>query len=481
MQSIEQLNYISTYYELGRAFGSQVNPTPLQSPYLIHANHGLAKRLGISLDNPQPLIELFSGQQQLPKWHPLAMKYTGHQFGHYNPDLGDGRGLLLSEFIDRNNNKWDMHLKGSGKTPYSRSGDGRAVIRSSVREYLVSAAMQGLGIETTQALALIGSKTEVEREDIEYAATLLRIAPTHIRFGHFEYLFYSGQSHLISGLVEHLLRWHLPHLSERQNKYELFYKAVISNTATMLAKWQAYGFYHGVMNTDNMSILGQTLDYGPFAFMETYDPGFSANHSDYEGRYVFHRQPAVAHWNLSALGYALSSLIDKEIIESALQDYPQQLQLHYTQLMCQRFGLTTTQTSDSDMLNRCLTLMQSHKLDYHYTLRRLSELDYAQWYAQSDWQHPNWITWLKQYQHRLEQDHLSDSERQQTMCAVNPRYLLRTHLAQQAIDEVEAGNFGIIEQWLQVLSDPFVEHPCHSDWALPNHNNNQGIILSCSS
>lgn len=481
MKPLDQLTYCFSYAELGPAFSTKVEPIPLSSPYLIHSNLPLAQTLGIDLGEPDVLAKLLSGNTLLAQWRPIAMKYTGHQFGQYNPDLGDGRGLLLAEFVDPWGQKWDLHLKGSGQTPFSRMGDGRAVIRSSVREYLVSAAMQGLGIETTQALALIGSNTRVEREETERAASLLRVAPTHIRFGHFEYLFYSGQQQLIQPLLEHLIKWHFPGLEKSQDKYGDFLKEVVNRTATMIAHWQAYGFYHGVMNTDNMSILGQTFDYGPFAFMEAYQPSLVANHTDYEGRYAFERQPGVGHWNLSALGYALSSVIKRDDIETILASYVQKIQNAYTSLMRERTGLISHVNKDSELVNRMLVLMEKLKLDYHYSLRRLSELSYRDWYQEPIFQDPEWQQWMRSYQNRLELDYHNEPLRIQAMCKVNPKYILRTHLAQAVIEQVELGNFDTLNLWMKVLANPFIEHPVPSHWTRPSSEGDANPCLSCSS
>ncbi|OBT09370.1 hypothetical protein A9264_08845 [Vibrio sp. UCD-FRSSP16_10] len=485
MKALDQLNYCHTYADLGSTFGTTLYPSALQFPYLIHVNHSLASQLGIDMasSNNDDLTALLSGQSILEQWQPTAMKYTGHQFGQYNPDLGDGRGLLLTEIIDSNNQKWDFHLKGSGLTPYSRQGDGRAVIRSSVREYLISAAMQGLGIATTQALAILGSGTKVQREQVEFAATLLRVAPSHIRFGHFEYLFYSGQHQQLKELADYVIQWHMPSIEDTQDKYPQFFQQVVSLTATMIAKWHAYGFCHGVMNTDNMSILGLTFDYGPFAFLDSYNPKYICNHSDYSGRYAFDKQPGIAQWNLSALGYALSNLIDKDQLEQSLADYPTLLQSEYRQLMKARFGLQSDQPGDPELISEALSLMEKLELDFHHTLRLLSETECTLWSAPltNQLDKPTFKHWLLRYKTRLEMDYNDDQLRQKAMQSVNPKYILRTHLAQEAIELVEKGDFAVIEKWMEVLANPFITHHCDEHWSLPPSNDQKGLCLSCSS
>ncbi|NVP03424.1 YdiU family protein, partial [Photobacterium damselae subsp. damselae] len=283
MKRLDQLVFNNTFRQLPDVFGQAVTPIGLDNAFLVSANPEVAALLDL---NPEELytpsfVRIFSGNQQLAQFNPIAMKYTGHQFGQYNPDLGDGRGLLLGEVVTDRGQKWDLHLKGSGKTPYSRMGDGRAVLRSSIREYLASAAMSGLGIPTTHALAIIGSETPVYREQQEYGATLVRVAESHIRFGHFEYLFFTRQYPALKRLMDYVIDHHYLDLKQQGNPYQALFYRICETTAEMIAAWQAVGFAHGVMNTDNMSILGLTFDYGPYAFLDDYIPNFICNHSDY--------------------------------------------------------------------------------------------------------------------------------------------------------------------------------------------------------
>jgi uncharacterized protein YdiU (UPF0061 family) len=260
------------------------------------------------------------------------MTYSGHQFGQYNPQLGDGRGLLLGEVINRKGERWDVHLKGAGRTPYSRFGDGRAVLRSSIREYLCSEAIHALGIPTTRALCIIGSKEPVQRETRETAATLVRIADSHIRFGHFEWIFHNKPTHL-KDFADYVINRHYPDCATADKPYAALLNAIVNRTATLMAQWQLVGFAHGVMNTDNFSITGCTFDYGPYGFLDVYKPSFVCNHSDNTGRYAWNQQPSIGLWNLNALAYALSPLIDKEDIMSALQRYEGILVDYYYQGM----------------------------------------------------------------------------------------------------------------------------------------------------
>ncbi|MBP6384121.1 MAG: YdiU family protein, partial [Aeromonas sp.] len=279
-----------------------VAPQPLREPRLLHLNQGLLRELGLDGIGEADWLACCGLGQPLPGMQPVAQVYAGHQFGGYSPRLGDGRALLLGEQLAPDGQRWDLHLKGAGKTPFSRFGDGRAVLRSSIREYLASEALHALGIPTTRALVLVGSDEPVYREQVESGATVLRTAPSHLRFGHFEYFAWSGQGEKIPALINYLLRHHFPEL---ESGAELFAE-VVRRTARLIAKWQAAGFCHGVMNTDNMSLLGLTLDYGPYGFIDAYVPDFVCNHSDPGGRYALDQQPAVGYWNLQKLAQALA-------------------------------------------------------------------------------------------------------------------------------------------------------------------------------
>jgi uncharacterized protein YdiU (UPF0061 family) len=276
MSPLHQLRFDNTYARLPDAFHSRLAPTPLARPYMVSFNRDAAALLDLdpAPEHHQVIAETLSGLHKLPGSDPLAMRYSGHQFGHYNPELGDGRAILLGEALGRDGGRWDLHLKGAGQTPYSRAGDGRAVLRSSVREYLCGEAMHHLGIPSSRALCLIGSDEEVYRERIETGAMLVRMAPSHVRFGSFEIFFYNGKFDELKQLADYVIEHHYPELLDQPKPYLGLLQAVIARTAKMIAQWRLVGFAHGVMNTDNMSILGLTLDYGPFGFLDGYDPGY---------------------------------------------------------------------------------------------------------------------------------------------------------------------------------------------------------------
>lgn len=488
MKTLSTLMFANSYSELATSLGMSVIPQPLDQPYLVHFNPLVAEKLeldpAVVLDTR--FIEIFSGNKILANMSPLAMKYSGHQFGQYNPDLGDGRGLLLGEVITSTGKKWDLHLKGSGKTPYSRMGDGRAVLRSSIREYLASAAMAGLSIPTTHALAIIGSQTSVIRENVETAATLVRVAESHLRFGHFEYLFYTGQHQELQQLADYVIEHHFPELASAPSPYASLFKQICQRTAAMIAAWQAVGFAHGVMNTDNMSILGLTFDYGPFGFIDDYEPSYICNHSDYSGRYAFDQQPAIGLWNLSALGYALTPLLNKTEIDDGLEHYQHQLQQQYSHNMRQKLGLTIADESDTRLFSELLQLLKQYQVDYTLFFRTLSqvsidELPHSEHHFNALFQCTLALkTWLAFYQQRLQLEP-DTCQRLTTMRQHNPKYILRNYLAQQAIEEAEQGNYQLIEQLMTVLAHPFDEHEDVEKLAqLPPHWGKH-LEISCSS
>lgn len=458
------------FASLGGEFFSAINTQPLANPYLIHKNQALIDKLGLDLDE-QALLKVASGEQFLQNTQPIASIYAGHQFGHFVPQLGDGRCCLIGQA-----NGYELSLKGAGKTPFSRGADGRAVLRSSIREYLCSIAMQGLGIPTTQALALVGSDTEVYREHIETGAIITRVAKSHIRFGHFELFAARGQTKQVQLLADFVIEHYYPNC-QGKNRYVDCFQAVVERTATMIAHWQAQGFTHGVMNTDNMSILGLTIDYGPFGFLETYNPAFICNHSDFEGRYAFTQQPSVALWNLARLADALSSLIDAKQAKSALATYQNHLVKAYSQLMRQKFGLMEKDDEDNLLIHQFFELLLQHKKDYTNSLRQLSSPKQLEGHA-------DFANWLKRYEKRINQEaRLPDSNtRISLMNSVNPKFILRNYLAEVAILQAqEQKNYEEITTVFNLLKNPFDEHPDFESYTQPAPAWAQHLEISCSS
>lgn len=458
-----------------------VVPQPLQQPRLLHLNRTLLDELGLGGVSEADWIACCGEGKVLPGMQPVAQVYAGHQFGGYSPRLGDGRALLLGEQQAPDGQRWDLHLKGAGKTPFSRFGDGRAVLRSSIREYLASEALHALGIPTTRALVLVGSQEPVYREQVETGATVLRTAPSHLRFGHIEYFAWSGQGEKIPPLIDYLLRHHFPEL---ENGAELFAE-VVRRTARLIAKWQAAGFCHGVMNTDNMSLLGLTLDYGPYGFIDAYVPDSVCNHSDPAGRYALDQQPAVGYWNLQKLAQALAGHVNGDALAAALAQYEQQLMLHYSELMRAKLGLAVWEEDDPALFRELFRLLAANKVDYHLFLRRLGEVTQeGAWPASLLALLPEpvgWQAWLERYRARLMREGSEDAVRKAQMDAINPKYVLRNALAQQVIDAADAGDMQPFERLFAALQRPYDEQPEYEDLATPTPAWYCGGELSCSS
>jgi uncharacterized protein YdiU (UPF0061 family) len=434
-------------------------------------------------------VNVFSGNHVPPRSTPLAAVYSGHQFGHWAGQLGDGRAILLGD-LATGSGAVELQLKGAGKTPYSRMGDGRAVLRSSIREFLCSEAMAALGIPTTRALIVTGSPQRVARETLETAAVVTRMAPTFVRFGSFEHWYYRGQEHELRQLADYVIDGFYPELRDAANPYLALLTEVTRRTGRLIAQWQAVGFMHGVMNTDNMSILGVTLDYGPFGFMEAFDVDHICNHTDQGGRYSYANQVPVGHWNCYALANALLPLIgDKEAAQAALDVYIDAFEDEYDRLMHAKLGLATIQDGDRALFDAMFQVMQDSHVDFTLFFRRLAGL-------QRDAEHPAaadaplrdlfidraaFDAWARTYRTRLKSENSSDATRQAAMRAVNPKYVLRNYLAQVAIDKAQAGDYGEVRQLLDVLARPYDEQPGHEAYAALPPDWAAHLEVSCSS
>jgi len=399
--------------------------------------------------------------------------------------LGDGRGLLLGEVYNDAGEHWDLHLKGAGMTPYSRMGDGRAVLRSSIREFLASEALHALGIPSSRALCVIGSDTPVWRETQARAARGLRLAPSHVRFGHFEYFYYTKRPEQQKQLGEHVLAMHFAECLEQPEPYLAMFREIVERNAELIAKWQAYGFCHGVMNTDNMSILGITFDFGPFAFLDDFDANFICNHSDHEGRYSFSNQVPIGQWNLSALAQALTPFISVEALRETLGLFLPLYQAHYTDLMRRRLGLTTGEDADQQLIETLLQKMQGSSIDYTLFFRRLGDLPAEQAVAQLRDEFVDlkgFDEWAAQYVARIAREGVSDeSARRERMHAVNPLYILRNYLAQKAIDAAQAGDYSEVQRLHKVLTQPFTEQAGMESYAERPPEWGKHLEISCSS
>lgn len=489
MRKLEELTFDNTYARLPAAFYSKVSPTKFPDPYLVSFNPAAAELIELDpreAGRPE-FVEYFSGGRALPGASPLAMLYAGHQFGSYVPQLGDGRAILLGEVRNARGAKWDLHLKGAGQTPYSRGFDGRAVLRSTVREYLCGEAMHALGIPTSRALCIVGSDEPVRRETIETAAMLVRMSESHVRFGTFEVFYYRQQHERVRELADYCIANHFPELAGAEHRYRQFLLEVGRRTARLIARWQAVGFAHGVMNTDNMSVLALTLDYGPFGFMDDYHAAFVCNHSDYSGRYAFDRQPAVGFWNLSCLAQALSPLITRDDALAALDTYQPAFAAHYGELMRAKLGFDTEADSDAELLLSLLGLLEANAIDYTNFFRRLGNFKTAD-DARNDELRDMFIepaafdAWAARYHARLLSEVSEDAARKNRMDGVNPKYVLRNYLAQQAITAAtERRDYTEIERLLEVLRAPFTEQPARERYAAPPPDWGKRLAVSCSS
>jgi uncharacterized protein YdiU (UPF0061 family) len=486
--SLEALRFDNSYGRLPQSFYTRLSPTPLPEPYLVAFNPAAAGLIGLDPQEAgrEAFADIFCGNRLLPGFDPLAAVYAGHQFGVFVPQLGDGRAILLGEAAGAQG-RWDLQLKGAGQTPYSRMGDGRAVLRSSIREYLCSEAMHALGIPTTRALAIVGSDQPVIRESVESAAVLTRMAPSHVRFGSFE-LFSSRRQHEhVRTLADYVIDRHYPHLREAPQPHLELLREVIRRTAQLIAQWQAVGFCHGVMNTDNMSILGLTIDYGPFGFIEGFDWGHVCNHSDDGGRYAYNMQPRIAHWNLYCLAQALLPLIEVEEAEAALGEYELQFDEQYLQRMRAKLGLAAEEAGDASLLQDLLQLLHDNRADYTAFFRRLGNFDCAPDAANAPLrdlfvERDAFSAWAGRYRVRLAMEAGADAGRKQRMDRVNPKYVLRNYLAETAIRKAaDARDYGEIERLMRVLSHPYDEQEPMQAYAEPSPEWAANLSVSCSS
>jgi uncharacterized protein YdiU (UPF0061 family) len=489
--------------QLDPRFFTRLQPSPVAAPRWAACNHALLK----SLDWPATLFDeaqlpAFAGNALLPGSDPLATVYSGHQFGQWAGQLGDGRAIWLGEAASRMGPQ-EIQLKGAGRTPYSRGGDGRAVLRSSIREYLCSEAMHGLGIPTTRALCLVASPEPVRREEIESAAVVTRVAPSFLRFGHFEHFSSSSHTDALRDLADHVIAHHLPECLERQNQwqgnvYAALLDVVQDRTAYLLAQWQAVGFCHGVMNTDNMSLLGLTIDYGPFQFLDGFNPAHICNHSDHQGRYAYGRQPNVAYWNLYCLAQALAPLIDDEAMTlQVLEGYKTLFPRYLGDAMRAKLGLTGALAPESEreadwkLVEDLLQLMAAEQVDFTLFWRQLSQAVVHQstlptptpegWHAVTDLllDRPRLLHWLQRYTARAGHKHFAEMGQQ--MLRTNPKFVLRNHLAETAIRKAKLGDFSEIETLHHLLQSPFDEHPGFEAYADVPPDWAAQLEISCSS
>lgn len=482
------LTFSNAFATLPPAFYTHLQPTPLPTPYLVAVSAPAAALIGLdSNDSSAALVDILSGNSIAAGSRPLAAVYSGHQFGVWAGQLGDGRAILLGDLPARDGGRMELQLKGAGQTPYSRMGDGRAVLRSSIREFLCSEAMAALGIPTTRALGLTGSDKLVMRETPESTAVVTRMAPSFIRFGSFEHWYYNQRHDELKLLADNVLANFYPQLLSTDNPYQALLTEVTRRTARLVAQWQAVGFMHGVLNTDNMSILGLTLDYGPFGFMEAFDAKHICNHTDQQGLYSYQMQPRIGQWNCFALGQAMLPLIGSvEATEAALAGYDAEYTLAYERLLHAKLGLQQTLPGDEALIDGLFAIMQSSHVDFTLLFRSLGNLQLAA--PEHDApvrdlfiERPAFDAWAVQYRARLQQENSVDATRKLAMDKVNPKYVLRNYLAQTAIEKAQNKDFSEIARLLQVLQRPFDEQPEHAHYAALPPDWASHLEVSCSS
>ncbi|MDF2543774.1 MAG: hypothetical protein K0S47_3492 [Herbinix sp.] len=463
-------NLDNSYTLLPKSLYSSLNPTPVRNPKLIILNHSLAKALGF---NPQTLqgdecVKVLAGNGIPVGASPIAQAYAGHQYGHFTM-LGDGRAILLGEQITPSGERYDIQLKGSGMTPYSRRGDGRAALGPMLREYIISEAMNALGIPTTRSLAVVKTGESVIRETILPGAVLTRIASSHIRVGTFQYVSNWCTIDDLHALADYTIQRHFPGIEQDKDRYLSMLKEVIKRQAELIAKWQLVGFVHGVMNTDNMTISGETIDYGPCAFMDSYDPATVFSSIDTYGRYAYGNQPGIAVWNLSRLAEALLPLLHEkkeqaiQLANDAISEFSVLFKEYWMNGMKSKLGMTWYDSEDEGLIMELLHVMEKHGTDYTNTFRALTrnkpedtglnhEKEFSQWY--------------ERWQRRLERQQGSVTEAYQLMKKSNPSIIPRNHRVEEALKAaVERADYNIMDNLLYILSDPYAYSPEQEEYA----------------
>ncbi len=473
-------------------------PTPISNPYWVAFSPSAAELVKIDIDSDglptnHDWLEVLAGNQlsvgKLEFSQPIATAYSGHQFGVWAGQLGDGRAILLGDM-----NELELQLKGAGKTHYSRMGDGRAVLRSSIREFLCSEAMHALGIPTSRALAVVGSEQAVLRETMETAAVCSRIAPSFIRIGHFEHFASLQSNERLKELADLMITNFYPTCSTNQDPYLSLFKAISARNAKLVARWQSVGFCHGVLNSDNISALGLTIDYGPFGFLDHFQIDHICNHSDQGGRYAYHRQPQVMHWNMACLASAMLPLLELEhsseesqtLLRAALEEFPLIYAKEWQHLFRSKLGLQLEQEEDIQLIERLLQAMHDSKIDYTNFFRNLGNLSknavLTEIQQRNDFiDRENIDQWFTDYINRLKSEALDDQARKEMMNRINPKYILRNHLAQAAIEKAQQGDFSEVATLLEIMTKPFDEQVSFESYSRPPPVDMEHIAVSCSS
>lgn len=478
MQHRVRFGFDNSYQRLPERFYARLDPVPVESPRLIALNRSLGDELGLGIASLEPeAAAIFSGNRLPADAQPIAQAYAGHQFGTFVPQLGDGRAILLGEVVDREGKRRDIQLKGSGQTPFSRRGDGRAALGPVLREYIISEAMHALGVPTTRALAAVTTGEPVYRERVLPGAVLTRVAASHVRIGTFEYFAARGDFEAVRQLADYVLARHYPEL-DGETRYLALLDAVADRQASLVARWMQVGFIHGVMNTDNMAISGETIDYGPCAFMDTYDPETVFSSIDHGGRYAFANQPKIAQWNLARLAETLLPLIAPEPQTSVARAtdvviaFSEKFEAFWLKGMRRKLGFATARPEDRSLIQQLLDAMHQGKADFTLTFRRLCEA--AEDIRANDGVRRLFLapglfdTWAERWRERLDREPQPPGERAAAMRAVNPAFIPRNHRVEEALGAaVERGDFEPFEVLRAVLGHPFDAQPAMAAFAEP--------------
>ncbi|MDG2045750.1 MAG: YdiU family protein [Halioglobus sp.] len=462
-------------------FYTHQTPAPASAPEAIRVNRHLATQLGIDANwlDSEAGTQVIAGNAVPPGAEPLASVYAGHQFGGYNPQLGDGRAILLGEILSLEGRRFDLQLKGSGPTPYSRGGDGRSPIGPVLREYVVSEAMHRLGVPTTRALAAATTGDKVQRDELYPGAVLARVASSHIRIGSFQYFAARRDIDSLSRLSDHVIDRHYPDARNSDNPILTMLEAIISQQAQLVARWQLLGFIHGVMNTDNVLICGETIDYGPCAFMDQFNPDQVFSSIDHAGRYAYRQQPTIAHWNLSVLAQALLPILDSQqeravaLAQTAINAFPNQFLQANTQGMAHKLGLQTIEEQDTELVEDLWQLMAEHALDFTLTFRRLADLANEASDAECNvadlFEFPDTVRpWLERWCTRLAQESTPSTERQALMYRNNPVFIPRNHLVETAIVAANgSGDLSPFNELMDILENPYQYRKALAYFATP--------------
>jgi serine/tyrosine/threonine adenylyltransferase len=450
----QNLNFKNRFIDLGSEFYQEKQPEPVTDPYLVDYSPSVGQLIGLPENGGEDFLANFSGNQPMQGTQPLAMTYSGYQFGSYNPRLGDGRGLLLGEVLNKENISWDVHLKGAGPTQFARGFDGRATLQSSIREHLGSEALNGLGIPTTRSLAVIGIRELIFRQKPELAAILVRIADCHIRFGSFEFFHYTNQSKNVELLANFVIEHYHSDIRNEPDRYQILFRRVLTLTAKLISKWQAVGFVHGVMNTDNMTITGTTFDYGPYGFMDGFNNRYTPNSSDTDGRYAYQKQAEIGFWNLNKFAETLIPLVGADKLQKEIKYYQPIFNSFYREEIGRKLGLSILDSEFSQLIKEMFQLLQNQQLDYSNFFR-----DLANYQSITDC-NIELRSWLNRYLKLCDRESISHTERKKKMDAVNPKYILRNHLVQRALEKaLKEADFSEVTRLRILLENPFEDRP----------------------